>query len=242
MVTRCATRRSNSLRWHISQVKSRRPSYKKMGKAMSSTTYDFTNNWFASTAKGVWDSLIPQINPTRILEIGSYEGASTCFLIEKLAALKEIEIHCVDTWEGGVEQKKREVNMSDVEKRFHHNTKMAISKVEKTVQLVLHKGFSDLALSKLIAEGKQGYFDFIYVDGSHQAPDVLCDALLSFRLLKNNGVIAFDDYLWQEQLPYGTDPIRCPKLAIDAFTNIYCRKIRVISAPLYQLYVQKISD
>lgn len=212
---------------------------------MSSTSYDFTNNWFLSAAKDVWDSLIPKINPTRILEIGSYEGASTCYLIEKLAISKEIELHCVDTWEGGIEHKKVgtfEANMSDVEKRFHHNTKLAISKVEKTVQLVLHKGFSDVALSKLIAEGRQGYFDFIYVDGSHQAPDVLCDALLSFRLLKNNGVIAFDDYLWQEQLPYGANPIRCPKLAIDAFTNIYCQKIQIISAPLYQLYVKKISD
>jgi predicted O-methyltransferase YrrM len=216
-----------------------------MGKAMSSTSYDFTNNWFLSAAKDVWDSLIPKINPTRILEIGSYEGASTCYLIEKLAISKEIELHCVDTWEGGIEHKKAgafEAKMSDVEKRFHHNTKLAISKVEKTVQLVLHKEFSDVALSKLIAEGRQGYFDFIYVDGSHQAPDVLCDALLSFRLLKNNGVIAFDDYLWQEQLPYGANPIRCPKLAIDAFTNIYCQKIQIISAPLYQLYVKKISD
>jgi hypothetical protein len=54
--------------------------------------------------------------------------------------------------------------------------------------------------------------------------------------------MAFDDYLWQEQLQYGADPIRCPKPAIDAFTNIYCRKIKVLSAPLYQLYIQKISD
>jgi hypothetical protein len=73
----------------------------------------------------------------------------------------------------------------------------------------------------LVAAGKQGYFDFIYVDGSHQAPDVLADAFLSFRLLRENGVIAFDDYLWQEALPDGIDSIRCPKLAIDAFTNIH---------------------
>lgn len=212
---------------------------------MSSAIYNFTNNWFDSSAKEVWDTLITQLNPTRILEIGSYEGASTCYLIEKLAASKEIELHCVDTWEGGVEHKEggvAEANMFEVEDRFHHNTQLAISKFQNNVQLFLHKGFSDVALSQLISDGKQGYFDFIYVDGSHQAPDVLCDALLSFRLLKNNGVIAFDDYLWQEQLPYGADPIRCPKIAIDAFTNIYCRKIRVISAPLNQLYVQKICD
>ena len=137
---------------------------------MNNTTYDFTNSWFEEFAKGVWDSLIPQLNPTRILEIGSYEGASACYLIEKLAASKEIEIHCVDTWEGGLEHNK--LGMSDVEKRFHHNTKIAIGKIENNVELNLHKEFSDVALSKLISEGKQGYFDFIYVDGSHQAPDV----------------------------------------------------------------------
>ena len=212
---------------------------------MQNMTYKFTNNWFESAAKSVWDSLIPQVNPTRILEIGSYEGASTCYLIEKLAASKNIELHCIDTWEGGIENKNgggAEVNMSDVENRFHQNTKIAIRKVENSVQLTIHKGMSDFELSSLLVEGKSEYFDFIYIDGSHQAPDVLSDAVLSFRLLKNNGVMAFDDYLWQEQLPYGTDPIRCPKIAIDAFTNIYCRKIRLISAPLYQLYIQKISD
>lgn len=207
--------------------------------------YEFTNTWFEDAAKTTWDTLIPQINPERILEIGSYEGASTCYLIEKLAASKNIELHCIDTWEGGIEHQSEgnaPTDMPSVENRFIHNTTTAIDKVDNIVKLVVHKDFSDTAMSKLIAEGKRGYFDFIYIDGSHQAPDVLCDAILGFRLLKQNGVIAFDDYLWQEQLPYGTDPIRCPKPAIDAFTNIYCRKLRVLSAPLYQLYIQKISD
>ena len=56
------------------------------------------------------------------------------------------------------------------------------------------------------------------------------------------GIIGFDDYLWQEPLPYGTDLLRCPKLAIDAFTNIYARKTRIMLAPLYWLYVQKLTD
>lgn len=211
-----------------------------MEKEINIPEYEFTNSWFAGAAKGVWESLIPKINPTRILEVGSYEGASACYLIEKLANSKEIEIHCVDTWAGGVEH--ADVNMSDVEERFHRNIKMAVDGAKRPVQVTLHKGSSDVALSRLIAEGRQGYFDFIYVDGSHQAPDVLCDALLGFRLLKKNGIMAFDDYLWQEQLSSGIDPLRCPKLSLDAFTNIYCRKIRIIHAPIYQLYIQKISD
>lgn len=211
--------------------------------AMTMTTdkerkYLFTNDWFG-VARPVWTNLLPQINPTKILEIGSYEGASACFIIDSLSQTKAIELHCIDTWEGGVEHKGTDMN--NVEGRFRYNTNIAINCAAREVELIIHKGFSDFELSKLIASGKIEYFDFIYVDGSHQAPDVICDAILSFRLLRVGGVIAFDDYLWAESLPYGIDPIRCPKPAIDAFTNLYCRKIRIIQAPLYQFYIQKTS-
>ncbi|MFP3567190.1 class I SAM-dependent methyltransferase [Paraburkholderia sp. SIMBA_030] len=207
--------------------------------------FKFTNNWFGAAAKGVWDQLIPQIKPEKILEIGSYEGASACYLIETLAKEQAIEIHCVDTWEGGIEHQAggtAEADMSSVESRFYHNVRLATRHSSDRVELVVHKGYSDECLSRLIAEGKKGYFDFVYVDGSHQAPDVLCDAILGFKLLKIGGVIAFDDYIWSEDLPSGKDLLRCPKPAIDAFVNLNFRKLRILSAPLYQLYAQKLSD
>jgi predicted O-methyltransferase YrrM len=206
--------------------------------------FQFTNNWFDLSARGNWDQLIPLIKPTKILEVGSYEGASTCYLIKMLSDSFPLEIHCIDTWEGGVEHKtggSAETDMNEVESRFLHNIKVATENLANPVTLSRHKGPSDIELAKLLVD-KRNYFDFIYIDGSHQAPDVLCDALLGFRLLRVGGLIAFDDYLWAEALPSGTDPIRCPKTAIDAFTNIYCRKVKIISAMLYQLYVQKISD
>ena len=207
--------------------------------------YDFTTNWFEVSARPVWDNMIPRLAPKQILEIGSYEGRSTCYLIDKLATRSDVEIHCIDSWEGGIEHQAGggfQTDMSEVERRFRQNTELSIRRATNRVDLVLHKGVSDLELSKLLAEGRQGYFDFIYVDGSHQAADVLCDAVLAFRLLRVGGVMAFDDYLWNEDLAYGTDPIRSPKIAIDAFTNIYCRKLRVMNAPLLQLYVRKTSD
>ena len=206
--------------------------------------YLFTNDWFDSN-KEIWSQLFKQINPSRILEVGSYEGRSTTFIIENLANTKELEIHCVDSWEGGIEHKQGgsdEANMPEVEARFNHNLGLATNKTSHKVKLELHKGFSNRELPKLVAENMQEYFDFIYIDGSHQAPDVLLDAVLGFELLKPGGVMAFDDYLWEEPLPYGTDPLRCPKISIDAFTNIYSRKLKVLSgAPLEQLFIQKIS-
>lgn len=199
-----------------------------------------TNGWFEQIARPVWDDLIPRINPRRVLEVGSYEGASTIYLIDRLASTGPLEIHCVDTWEGGVEHV-GQVDMRSVEARFLHNTRQAIDAAPNPIDLRLHKGYSDVCLARLLAQGAADYFDFVYIDGSHQAPDVLCDAVLGFKLLRPGGVIAFDDYLWSENLPQGKDPLRCPKPAIDAFVNLYFRKLTVLSAPLYQLYVQKIA-
>ena len=206
--------------------------------------YLFSKNWFDSN-KTIWRELLRKVNPTRILEIGSYEGKSTTFIVECLGNINDLEIHCIDSWEGGTEHRQGEPagsNMREVEARFEHNMKIAINKSTRAVKLEVHRGLSKRELPKLVANGMQGYFDFIYIDGSHQAPDVLLDAILGFELLRKGGVMAFDDYLWEEELSGGTDPIRCPKISIDAFTNIYCRKVKCVSAPLKQLYVEKVSN
>lgn len=207
--------------------------------------FQFTNTWFVDGAKTVWDHLIPQLNPTRILEVGSFEGASACYLIENLGSNKNIEIHCIDTWDGSLEHQDgglEETSMTEVEKRFLHNISTAQAIIKNRCKVHIHKGLSHLKLSQLLLSGFENYFDLIYIDGSHQAPDVMCDAVLSFKLLRTEGILVFDDYLWSEPLPYGVDPVRSPKLAIDAFTNIYCRKISILRLPLHQLSLQKKSD
>lgn len=205
--------------------------------------YEFSVDWFEG-ARVIWSQILPQLNPKKLLEVGSFEGRSACFLIENLAKDSDIELHCVDTWGGGIEHQGdgfAVVNMSEVEPRFLKNIGIAIDSVSGNVDLHVHKKLSDIALVELIADGKSNYFDFIYIDGSHQAPDVLSDALLAFKLLRVGGLLAFDDYLWNEPLSYGVDPIRSPKIAIDSFTNVFCRKLKIIPAHLGQIYIQKTS-
>lgn len=207
--------------------------------------YDFTNKWFEGAAKANWDLLIPQIKPTKLLEIGSYEGASTCYLIDTLGSNSNIELHCIDTWTGGIEHKEggtAQADMLAVENRFHKNVHISKSNKMYDIDIKIHKGHSDIELATLLANGYSNYFDFIYIDGSHQAPDVLIDAVLSFKLLRIGGVIVFDDYLWSEESVTNRNINMCPKPAIDAFLNINFNKINIISAPLYQLYTQKISN
>jgi predicted O-methyltransferase YrrM len=68
-------------------------------------------------------------------------------------------------------------------------------------------------------------YDFVYIDGCHWTINVLEDAVLGFRLLKRGGIMAFDDYLWDD--PEWNQEGR-PKEAVDAFLAIYAANIEVI--------------
>jgi predicted O-methyltransferase YrrM len=207
------------------------------GEIALAETYEFTTDWLSRFA-GVWSQILARFPPSRILEIGSYEGRAACFLVDTCAAQRPIELHCVDTWQGGVEHDAS--GMPAVENRFDRNIELACAKAAHPVSFHKHKALSAAALIKLLAEGRGESFDLIYVDGSHQAPDVLADAVLSFQLLRVGGVLIFDDYLWSEE-GQPKDFYQLPKPAVDAFVNIYQRKLQVLGAPLYQLYTRKVS-
>lgn len=195
--------------------------------------YEFTNDWFGMTARYIWQPMLPKFGPSRILEIGSYEGRATCFMIELLK--RPLEVHCIDTWKGGAEHS--EIDMDAVKARFDKNTALAIQNSKQDVKLHVHAGQSDAILAKMQPEFRD-YFDFVYVDGSHTAADVLCDAVLAFKLLRPGGVMCFDDYLWRDSNPI--DPVNCPKIAIDAFTLTHCRQLNVLALPPTQLFVEKL--
>lgn len=198
--------------------------------------YEFTKDWFVRH-EPVWRTMVAQNRPERVVEIGSYEGRSAAFLVEACAALGPLELHCIDTWEGGIEHDA--ATMSAVEGRFDRNLAHAMSQVPAgRVALHKHKGLSRDVLARLLAEAPER-FDLVYVDGSHQAPDVLTDATLAFQLLKVGGFLVFDDYLWTYGGPGREDFYNMPKPAIDAFVNILRRKLRLIAAPPHQVYAQK---
>jgi predicted O-methyltransferase YrrM len=69
-------------------------------------------------------------------------------------------------------------------------------------------------------------FQFIYIDGSHKAPDVLEDAVLSFPLLAKGGVMIFDDYPWLSGTP--DIPESMPAIGIDAFLSAFRGRLRLL--------------
>ena len=83
---------------------------------------------------------------------------------------------------------------------------------------------------------KYNSIDYIYIDGSHLAIDVLTDAVLSWPLLKNNGILIFDDYGWGV---HTTDEKQKPKLGIDAFLSAYTGHYSLIELE-WQVFLKKI--
>ena len=168
------------------------------GDLHDTATYTFSTDWFTGNIP-TWNSVIARIQPARFLEIGSYEGRSACHVLTEAPGPDAISLHCIDPWSLGEGQPADHVG--EIEQRFDHNVAVALGRTAKTVEFVKIKEFSTAALPRLLTERGPESYDFIYVDGSHTAPDVLFDAVLAFRLLKVGGVMIFDDYLWTARNP-----------------------------------------
>jgi predicted O-methyltransferase YrrM len=194
------------------------------------TEYQFTKDWF-NWAPEVWNQLTPMLSgeagKRNFLEIGSFEGRSSIWIAENMMQDGD-HLRCIDTWEGGEEHGAE--NMGEVEERFRANLVIATEKFPKRL-IFQSKGTSVARLAQL--QGKT-MFDFIYIDGSHKAPDVLTDACMAWPLLKLEGLMVFDDYMWGNP----RDAMHRPKIAIDAFTNIFGETAEIVHVG-YQLVVRK---
>ena len=194
--------------------------------------YQFTKDWFA-WAPEVWKQLIPHMpgepGKRMFLEIGSFEGRSTVWIMENMMQ-KGDSLYCIDTWEGGEEHGAED--MDTVFMRFRANVQAAREKTG--IKSVGHSRQNSVeGLAELILEWA-GTYDFIYIDGSHIAKDVLTDACMAWPLLKPKGIMVFDDYMWGDP----RDILHRPKPAIDAFTNIFAEEAEIVHVG-YQLVVRK---
>jgi len=199
--------------------------------------YEFTVDWFSEYWPN-WLTLTADQRITKILEIGSFEGRSACTMIDHFSKTAPLEVFCIDDWAGGADQ--NEFDMEVVEQRFNRNIHRAITGTTNSVKVQKYKGRSIEMLSALLTNGYRNYFDLVFVDGSHEAPDVLGDLVLSYQLCSLGGWLIVDDYLWSD-VPHGNeDLLAMPRLAVDAFGRLFTRKVALWGGlPLYQVYFRK---
>jgi hypothetical protein len=149
----------------------------------------------------VWIKFIKKakldVKTVHYLEIGSFEGMSSVFILEKLP-----NACCtfVDPFESTAELNDSVgLGKSDFEKiysNFQNNIKQFSNRASVFKQE-----------SNEFFKTNNNKFDFIYIDGSHLAIDVYHDAVNSFEALRDNGYIIFDDFFWFHYKNFEDNPI-----------------------------------
>ena len=179
-------------------------------------SYQFTQDWFSHNIP-IWQQHLqpfahaPQIN---ILEIGSYQGMSACWLLDSVLTHTSSRLTCIDP------------NFQD---QFERN----LTRTGAAHKVARLQGNSHDLLPTL----SPNTYQVIYIDGCHLASHVQQDALLSWRLLKAGGVMIFDDYEWQDPNFPGQDP----KLGIHAFLSTVQSQFEILHKN-YQILIRKIAS
>ena len=189
----------------------------------------FTQVWGLRITR-LWEPLLRGLEGrgARVLEIGSFEGLSTCWILWRL---RDAHVTCVDTFEGSFELDASSIDPSRLKAVFDSNVALVDSSRVRTLI-----GGSRDVLGELVDAGER--FDLAYVDGSHLCLDVLVDAALTWQLLPAGGLLVFDDYTWAI---LGDDPLLRPGPAIDAFLSVLDgRYERVFEGS--QLAIRKTTD
>jgi predicted O-methyltransferase YrrM len=152
------------------------------------------------------------------LEIGPYEGRSFFWVMDNILTHPSSRAIAIDTFD--------KIFDSDPEKVFLENARRSghLSKIK------VLKGFSQEKLRQLTLNS----VDLIYVDGDHKSKGVLMDAIFSWDLLKEGGILIFDDYKLDYNLPMELRP----EFAIDVFLNLFRDELQILVND-YQLIVRK---
>ena len=159
------------------------------------------------------------------MEIGTFHGANIISVGLTYGLHKESKLYCIDPWEDYDEYDEYKNEQSRNYETFIENVKN--SGFED--KIIINRGFSNKEINKF----DDNFFDIIYIDGNHEADYVLEDAVSSFRKLKVNGILIFDDYGW-----YSSHEV---EKAVDAFVSAYCKRIEYLKLVDKQVFIKKIN-
>ncbi len=182
--------------------------------------YRFTSDWFTQNIPS-WTRILHDMKGKpnlTYLEIGPYEGRSFLWVMDNILTHPSSSAIAIDTFD--------KIFDSDPEKVFLENVRRS----GHSSQIRVMKGFSQEKLRQLTLNS----VDLIYIDGDHKSKGVIMDAILSWDLLKEGGILIFDDYKLDYDLPMEMRP----EFAIDVFQSLFPDELQTLVND-YQLIVRK---
>lgn len=189
-----------------------------MLKNFNGVQYRLANNWF--NILNVNNYKNKEIN---YLEIGAFYGANLLSVAQTYGLHENSKLYCVDPWEDYSEYPEYKNEQQTIYSKFINNIENSGVKDK----VVINRGYSNTEIPKF----KDDFFDIIYIDGNHEPQYVLEDAVLSFRKLKKDGIMIFDDYGWGGP--------ELTQKGIDAFLAGYHKKITYLGIVDSQVFIKK---
>ncbi len=178
--------------------------------------YEFTHDYFSSNIPSwrTWFAERITAAPIAALEIGSWQGASAAWLLDAVVGPRGGTLTCIDTFAGSSEH--QALGLDALETLFDAN----IARTGQTERVRKLVGTSQSILPRLHGET----FDFIYIDGAHEAKLVIQDAVLSWGLLRVGGFLLFDDLAFT----FSATPEQDTHRAIEFFLSVFADDLAVI--------------
>jgi predicted O-methyltransferase YrrM len=190
-------------------------------------------NWFQFSAfhnfKAQLGHLAGKPN-LRFLQLGVYTGDASEWLLENIVTGENSILIDVDVWGITNEALYKEFDWQEIKDIY--SKRVAFSDKVESLQMQTQ---DYLAGCNESIQDISDLFDFIYIDGDHEAKSVQADAEGSWPLLKSGGILAFDDYVWGDWL---NDAELTPKPAIDRFLAKYKGEYDLL-VKNYQVWIRK---
>ena len=178
--------------------------------------YRLANNWFYHVDVNDFNN-----RPINYLEIGTFYGANLISVAQTYGIHKDSKLYCIDPWADYPEYPEYTNQQGSIYASFLCN----VGRSNVAEKIVINRGYSNVEILKF----PDNYFDLIYVDGNHEPEYVLEDAVLSFRKLKTEGYMVFDDYGIEHKTLQG----------INAFLSAYEKRITILGERETQVFIRK---
>ena len=179
--------------------------------------YFFTVDIFSHRLP-IWSEHLKPLmgQPINVLEVGTYQGMSSCWLLDRVLTHQDSKLTCID---------------NTFEQKFKDN----IAKTGAASKVILLEGNTH----PLMAQCQPGSFDLINLqDRVRSSQHSEKNAQLAWKLLKSGGLIVFSYYGWRNP----QDPQEDPRVGIDRWLKSVQDQFEPVhlSPAIFQLIVRKL--
>ena len=173
------------------------------GKKSLDERYTFNQTWFDAllntdmvlcTRDEAKDIRLNPAEKRQIVEIGVYEGASSCFWSDFYLSHPESRLISIDPFTGSSEHHEAPENYPELA-QIELTARRNIAKSDNAAKIEIIKGCSwDVFPELNRRNGSEPWIDVLYIDGAHDLTSVARDTTLYVPMVKTGGIVIFDDY------------------------------------------------